>query len=508
MLKINRSLAAFLMAAAFLASCKKGGDNPTVSENLKLQITANDWDGNKTEFKDGEIVGVYANKGTNLIGERFLNNETFTKKGSLFEASREIPVPDEATVFSVYKPYDSQVIGNDTDEKSVSVNANQSSITDYVNSDFIMGVAVHNGDGAKELPVEIKRMFSNISVSINTGENTELDLTGADITFKMNTMAKVNFSNASITETSDQKEIIPKGSLKYNDGKYEGVSLIVVPQQLQVAEQFIHIVLDGEETLVSADELLDFKSGMKYELEFTVEKLGIDYSLEFTVTEEPWTLGNDVDEVLDIESNEIESVIDIDGNVYDVVKIGKQFWTASNLITTRYNDGTEISFLAGNAEWQNATYTGEGGYTYYQLNEANIAKYGMYYNYFAAASEKLCPKGWRVPSQEDLRMLIEELGGAADAHVALKATSGWQDEEYQEMPEYQGTNTSGMNIVPAGYKLDGGEFKNQKEFAYLWSRTPSEYRAFALVLASLNKETLLDYDFHRAIGMSVRCVKY
>ena len=103
---------------------------------------------------------------------------------------------------------------------------------------------------------------------------------------------------------------------------------------------------------------------------------------------------------------------------------------------------------------------------------------------------------------------METLGGVQAAHPAMKATSGWVDMNYQELPQYQGTNSSGFNGVPAGWRLDGGDFRNAREFAYFWTSTVFEdYHSYGVVLASENTEVLFT-DFHRGIGMAVRCVKY
>ena len=55
-------------------------------------------------------------------------------------------------------------------------------------------------------------------------------------------------------------------------------------------------------------------------------------------------------------SNDITgTVTDIDGNVYQAVKIGNQVWMAEDLRTTKYNDGTPITFDTSRERWSNAT---------------------------------------------------------------------------------------------------------------------------------------------------------
>jgi len=46
-----------------------------------------------------------------------------------------------------------------------------------------------------------------------------------------------------------------------------------------------------------------------------------------------------------------DTVTDIDGNVYPLVKIGDQVWTAKNWKCTKLNDGTPIPLITDNAEW-------------------------------------------------------------------------------------------------------------------------------------------------------------
>jgi uncharacterized protein (TIGR02145 family) len=52
-----------------------------------------------------------------------------------------------------------------------------------------------------------------------------------------------------------------------------------------------------------------------------------------------------------MEQIENNSITDIDGNTYNVVQIGKQFWTAENLNVSKYRNGDEIPEVQDKTEW-------------------------------------------------------------------------------------------------------------------------------------------------------------
>ena len=50
-----------------------------------------------------------------------------------------------------------------------------------------------------------------------------------------------------------------------------------------------------------------------------------------------------------------DTITDIDGNIYPLVKIGTQVWTAKNWKCQHYNDGTPIPLIEDNTEWASLT---------------------------------------------------------------------------------------------------------------------------------------------------------
>ncbi len=57
----------------------------------------------------------------------------------------------------------------------------------------------------------------------------------------------------------------------------------------------------------------------------------------------------------------------------------------------------------------------------------------------------LAPKGWKIPSYNDWKCLINFLGGDSEAVKKMKSTSGWADNG-------NGTNSGGFSGLPGGWR--------------------------------------------------------
>jgi len=120
-----------------------------------------------------------------------------------------------------------------------------------------------------------------------------------------------------------------------------------------------------------------------------------------------------------------------DNQSYSWVQIGKQRWMSENI---NYD-------LSGSACYNN--------------DPNNCAVYGRLYNWNDA--QKVCPKGWRLPSKTDWGILIESIGRKP---TQVKSKFGWNNNN--------GTNYSGLNFLPSGYKQTYRYYKGKGILAKIW----------------------------------------
>lgn len=195
-------------------------------------------------------------------------------------------------------------------------------------------------------------------------------------------------------------------------------------------------------------------------------------------------------------------ITDIDGNIYKTVKIGNQVWMAENLKVTRYRNGDTIPDITGNTEWSNID---SGAYCYYNNNDSIGEIYGKLYNWYAITDSRvIAPEGWHIPGSDELRILIDYLGGEDIAAGKMKE-AGFYHWLY---PNTGGVNESGFSALPGGYRLNkGGTFHTLGSNCYLWTTTESyEFFSWSQQIFYFFADQEPDLDF-ATYGFSVRCVK-
>lgn len=189
------------------------------------------------------------------------------------------------------------------------------------------------------------------------------------------------------------------------------------------------------------------------------------------------------------------SVTDIDGNVYPTIIIGGVEWMASNLKTTKYNNGVPISNLTSATNWSQY---GTPGWCYYDNNSQNNTIYGKLYNRFVAvdSANNVCPVGWHVSSDQEWQSLQLFFGGPQTAGGALKSTGT----QYWGVPNEGASNSSGFSAMPGGYRDETGQFHSLGQSAIFY--TESYYYQINSSAATL----IYGLGDIRS-GYSIRCVK-
>ncbi len=191
---------------------------------------------------------------------------------------------------------------------------------------------------------------------------------------------------------------------------------------------------------------------------------------------------------------------DGDGNNYPVVRIGNAWWTAQNLVTTKYNNGTEIPNVTDNTTWHDIT---TGACCDFDNYPANSSIHGKLYNWYALETQMLCPTGWHASSDDEWETMVDDLGGMTVAGGSLKMNCNelWLD------PNVDATNIVGFSALPGGGRNNVSAFNNLYESGAFWTATESEsWSAWGRYIHSGSATMQRLYGFKQA-GLSVRCIK-
>lgn len=195
-----------------------------------------------------------------------------------------------------------------------------------------------------------------------------------------------------------------------------------------------------------------------------------------------------------------ETVEDLDGNIYHTTKIGKQTWMVENLKVARFNNGDSIKKITSNKDWKK---TEQAGYSFYNNDVAFVKEYGFLYNYNCLKDiRRIAPKGWRIPTEEDLRELESFINSnSIGIFLKEKGNSHW-------LPSNTvGNNATGFNALPGGYRDEEGAFYMFKSNGYYWTANGSfELYNWSDRMFQAFADVRRDSVF-KQYGFSVKCIK-
>jgi uncharacterized protein (TIGR02145 family) len=192
---------------------------------------------------------------------------------------------------------------------------------------------------------------------------------------------------------------------------------------------------------------------------------------------------------------------------YRWVRIGEQVWMAENLAwLPSVSAPDELTYGPNQYVY---------GYTGTQTTEAKAAPeysgYGVLYSWEAARTA--CPRGWRLPTDEDWKALEMNLGMSrkdVDADYIwrqsggvgkkLKAAADWDRKG-------NGTDSTGFAALPGGFRNDAGGFEYLGSFGFFWTATEGgALGAWGRSMMNTNEGVFRCGD-NKRYGFSVRCIR-
>lgn len=260
-------------------------------------------------------------------------------------------------------------------------------------------------------------------------------------------------------------------------------------------------------------------------------------------------------------SDGIISVKDYDGNSYRVTEIGGQCWLAENLRCTHspktdndivitsdyagfvskaaywYNDYDSLFSLKNYGllyNWNAAMDTAKLGDDYVEVTDDDTYENDAWnFNFTTQYHRGICPKGWHMPSKEEVRTLLttiinastdEEIGTDQYTyhHVAglIAASGDWKlcDKCHTcESPivsgnlSYSNKDYYSFGCLPSGFYngVSGWKYDGYKECSYFWTSTQSDAtNAWSSKIDSYSScKVILDNSATKDYGFSVRCVR-
>jgi uncharacterized protein (TIGR02145 family) len=190
-----------------------------------------------------------------------------------------------------------------------------------------------------------------------------------------------------------------------------------------------------------------------------------------------------------------------DGKTYKTVVIGTQTWMAENLNVSSFRNGDLILEAKSKEEWIAADENKQPAWCYYNNDTANGRIYGKLYNFFAVNDPRgLAPESWHISTYEEWNEIMNYFGGVSEAGIKLKSDNGWKE-------NYNGTNESGFSGIPGGNRDSDGIFNGIHNFGEWYLFTLGGAVSNRLNKWNYGSYNIKYYNFPKAVGLSVRCIK-
>ena len=181
-----------------------------------------------------------------------------------------------------------------------------------------------------------------------------------------------------------------------------------------------------------------------------------------------------------------------DGKTYKTVVVNGQTWMAENLNYADNNVGTAVC---------------------YNNDDSLCKQFGRLYSRDAAMDDSrceylsscnlgndpiqgICPDGWRIPTVEEMRNLVDFVGNNVSRYKSTASTWNYDD----------GVDTYGLSFLGGGNWSSSNGFEDLHRYEVTWAYYPGTYQYYLLLGGPSGIISVVDYKDSEYYS-SVRCVK-
>ena len=259
-------------------------------------------------FESGESMAVFINEDSSSPSTHYDQPLQYDVEddGSLTTTNPQY-FPQNGNGVNIYAVYPYEA-GQNVEVTEItapfSVQFDQSSKDNYKASDLMVGETTSKPvyRTTDNVTLQFKHCLSKININIKVGEGVDAnDLNDAIVTIYTRTNdATFDVQSGVITAVNSQAQasmpFVRAGNLTASGNGFEGMSAIIIPQDISAGSQFITIDTNNQTTyrysLPTAVTLISFESGKAYTYNLTVRKSGL--TLDSTnITD--WDDGGSVD---------------------------------------------------------------------------------------------------------------------------------------------------------------------------------------------------------------------
>ena len=291
---INKLLNKCIYIAAvsfFLLACSSGAENgvddvptppqpekPTV--RIPIDISTSITRVTETAFESGDAIGLYV-VNRNDDGSHnelkpsgnYVDNMRYTYSYNTWTPDETVYWKDDKTCADFYLYYPYQAGHVNENPMVFKVEADQSNVNSYKNSDVIVGSTMNVAPSQTTVHIASKHVMSRVVIALKPGEGfTDASLAASDVKVTLNVpavSANIDLATGKVEPimNHDGESLTMTPMTPYKDGNV--YRAIVVPQQV-AQTNLIKVNVNGSDFLFS--KAFNFESGKSYTFNVTLAK--------------------------------------------------------------------------------------------------------------------------------------------------------------------------------------------------------------------------------------------